>query len=454
MAQLSYEAFRDELFAQAQAKNFADYELYYSAGSSFSVRVLKGEISEYKNTASEGVGFRGTYNGKMGYAYTESLDSNTIPVLLNNAIANASIIEDKTIEKLYPGDKAYPQVENFNPALDSIDAYQKIEWALGLEKYLLSLDPRVKMADYCTVYSGENVKAIANSYGLNLFQKDNMAGSYVTARVEENGCNKSAYEYWIGRDFADFDYKKMADKAVKTALSYLGAESIPSGQYPVIFNDDTARDIFDVFSPIFIAERGQKGFSMFNKGKIGETVAAPHITLRDDGVTDLSLGSIAFDAEGVATQNKAVIENGVLKTLLYNTKSAEEDGVVSTGNASKEGIAGAIETAVTNFYIVPGKKSYDELVKGLDKGVVIVDMAGLHSGVNPISGDFSVSADGFLVEGGKIVKPVEQITLAGNFYELLKNIEEVGSDLKFYSHGAGGFGMPSLLVNGLSIAGL
>ena len=450
---MTFEAFRDKLFAQAKTRGFTDYELYYSAGNGFSVRVFEGEISEYKNTATEGVGFRGTHNGKMGYAYTENLDSDLIPAMLDNAIANAGIIEEKEVEKLYPGDEKYPEVVSFNPALDSVDTAQKIEWAMEMEKYALSLDPRVKMADFCTVTSNENHMAMANSYGLDLSQKSNMAAAYVMARVEENGCNKNAFDYWAGRDFADFDYKKLAEKVVKEALSYLGATSIPSGQYPVILDQNTTKDIFGVFTSVFMAENGQKGFSLLDKSKIGETIAAPHITLRDDGVTDLSLGSMAFDAEGVATQNKAVIENGVLKTLLYNTKSAAKDGVKPTGNASKAGFGGAIGTSTTNFYLVPGKKTFDGMVQGMEKGVIITSTAGLHSGVNPVSGDFSVSADGYYVENGKIVKPVEQITVAGNFFELLKNIETVGSDLRFHSTGSGGIGMPSVLVNGLSIAG-
>jgi len=451
---ITFDDFRNELFAQAKAKGFADYELYYSAGNGFSVRVFEGEIAEYKNTSTEGVGFRGTYNGKMGYAYTEKLDTSVIPTLLENAAANATIIEEEAVEKLYPGDDKYPQVNSFDPTLDSVDTAQKIAWAFEMEKYALSLDPRVKMADYCTIATSESSIAIANSYGLNLSQKSNFANVYLIARVEENGATKSAFEYWTGRSFADFDYKKLAEKAVKTALSFLGATSIPSGKYPVILDQNTTKDIFEVFSGVFMAESCQKGLSLLNKSRLGETIAAPHITLRDDGVCDLSLGSMAFDAEGVATQNKAIIENGVLKTLLYNTKAAAKDGVKSTGNASKPGFGGAITSSITNFYLVPGEKSYDQLVQGLDKGVIITDMAGLHSGVNPISGDFSVSADGYLVEGGKITKPIEQITVAGNFFEFLKNIETVGSDLRFHSFGAGGIGMPSVLVNGLSIAGL
>jgi len=454
MAKMTFDAFRDELFAQAKAKGFADYELYYSAGNSFSVRVFKGEIAEYKNATSEGAGFRGTFGGKMGYAYTENLDSDIIPALLANAADNATIIEEEEIEKLYPGDDKYPKTNSYNSALNTVGTAQKIEWVLEMEKYAQGLDPRVTVVDYCTLITGETAISMANSYGLNLSQKGNIAMAYMIARVEENGIMKSGMEWWSGRDFADFDYKALAEKAVKTALSNLGAGSIPSGQYPVLFEREAARDLFETFAQIFVAEKAQKGFSLLSKSKVGEVIAAPHVTLRDDGVTDLSLGSFSFDAEGVAAQNKAIIENGVLKTLLYNTKSAAKDGVKSTGNASKAGFGGAVSTGTTNFYLVPGEKSYDEMIARIEKGVIIADLAGLHAGTNVISGDFSISADGYFVENGKITKPVEQITVAGNFYDFLKNIETVGADLRFRSMGAGGIGMPSILVNGLSIAGL
>ncbi|MCL2499032.1 MAG: TldD/PmbA family protein [Defluviitaleaceae bacterium] len=451
---MTFQAFKTEIFAQAKTKGFTDCELFQSGGSSFSVRVFNGEITEYKNTSSEGVGFRGTYEGKVGYAYSEIMAPEIIGPLLSNAAANAGIIEEKEVETLYPGDETYPEVNTFNPGLDDTDAAQKIEWALEMEKYAKSLDPRVKIADYCTVATSESFMSIANSYGLDLSHKNNVAMAYLIARVEENGITKSANEFWVGRDFAEFDYKKIAEKAVNKALSYLGASSMESGDFPVVFDNESTRDLFRVFAGIFMAENGQKGFSMLNKDRLGEAIAAPHITLRDDGVCAHSLGSMAFDAEGVATQQKAVIENGVLKTLLYNIKSAAKDGVKSTGNASKTGHGGAITTNYTNLYLEPSQTSFDEIVKGLDKAVLITEMAGLHSGANPVSGDFSFSADGFLIEDGKITRPIEQITVAGNFYELLKGIETVGSDLRFHSFGNGGMGMPSILVNALRISGL
>jgi len=451
---MTFPDFKQELFAQAEAKGFTDYEILYRAGNGFSVRVLDGEITEYKSTSSQGVGFRGTYNGKMGYAASEKMDASVIVPMLDNAATNAGIIEEESIEKLYPGDETYPEVNAYNPALNDIQAADKIKLAKEMEAYAKSLDPRVKIADFCTIGNQESEMAMANSYGLDLSHKSNMASALVIARVEENGVTKSGYEYWNGRNFADFDYKATAKKAVDIALSYLGAESIETGAYPVVFDNNNTKDLFSVFSSIFMAEKAQKGFSLLSKEKIGTTIAAPHITLRDDGVCDLSLGSMAFDAEGVATQQKAIIENGVLKTLLYNMKSAEKDGVKSTGNASKAGLGGAISTSCTNFYLVPSETPFDELISGIDKGIVVTEMAGLHSGVNPVSGDFSVSADGFLIEGGKIAKPVEQITVAGNFYEVLMNIQAVGNDLRFHSSGHGGMGMPSILVDGLRVSGL
>jgi len=451
---MTFQDFKQELFARAKAKGFTDYEILFMGSDGFSVRVFQGEIAEYKSTASQGVGFRGTYNGKMGYSASEKMDETVIDAMIENAAANAGIIEDEAVEKLYPGDDTYPDVCTYNPALNDVSAEEKIKLALDMEAYAKSLDPRVKMADYCTLGTQESEMAMANSYGLDLSQKRNKAVAFFVARVEENGVMKSSDDFWFGRDFADFDYKTFAKKIVDEALSYLGAKSMETGAYPVAFDNGSARSLFAVFSSVFMAENVQKGFSLLNKDKIGTQIAAPHITLRDDGVCDKSLGSMAFDAEGVATQQKAIIENGVLKTLLYNLKSAEKDGVKSTGNASKAGLGGAIGTSVTNYYVVPSETPFDEMISGVEKGVIITGMDGLHSGVNPVSGDFSVSAEGYLIENGKKSRPVEQITIAGNFYEVLKNITAVGNDLRFGSMMHDGLGMPSVLVDGIRVSGL
>jgi len=451
---MTFQEFKQELFAGAKEKGFADYEVLFLGSDGFSVRVFDGEISEYKSTVSQGVGFRGTIGGKVGYAASEKMDASVIEPMLENAAMNAGIIEDEAVEQLFAGSESYPEINVYNPAINDVSAADKIKWAIEMEAYAKSLDPRVKMADFCTIGNQENEVAMANSYGLDLDQKRNMASATVIARVEENGITKSGTEFWMGRDFAELDYKDLAKKAVDKALSYLGASSVETGDYTVAFDNVNAQSLFRVFASVFMAENAQKGFSLLSKDKLGEEIAAPHITLRDDGVCDLSLGSMSFDSEGVATQQKAIIENGVLKTMLYNLKSAAKDGVESTGNASKMGLGGAITTSYTNYYLVPSETSFDEMISGVEKGILITEMAGLHSGVNPVSGDFSVSADGFLIESGKVSRPIEQITIAGNFYEVLKNITAVGNDLKFYSMGQGGIGTPSILVEGIKVSGL
>ncbi|MCL2400282.1 MAG: TldD/PmbA family protein [Defluviitaleaceae bacterium] len=452
---MSYSEFKDTLFVEAKAHGFSDYEIYYSSGTSFSVKIFEGEIAEYKNTDSVGLSFRGTYQGRMGYAYTEKLDLEVVPGLIKNAADNAVIIEEEEIEKLYPGDSDYPKSNSYNPSLENVSTAKKIDLALALEKCAYAQDPRVKSVDYCQLGSVESAESIANSYGLNLSNRTNLAYAFIMVRVEDNGITKTAVEIWHGNDFDQFSFEKVAKTAVDRALSYLNAQSIKSAEYPVVFDNRTACSLMSAFSSIFFAEAAQKGFSLL-KDKEGEAIAAPHITLRDDGVCDYeTFSSNPFDSEGVSTKQKAVIQDGILKTLLYNTKSAAKDKVSSTGNGFKPSFKSAVSTACTNFYIVPSDVSPEKIREDIKMGVLITEMSGLHAGINPVSGDFSISSEGFLIEDGQITQPVEQITVAGNFYSLLKDIQCVGNDLLFALPSSDGtFGMPSIRVQGLAISGL
>jgi PmbA protein len=165
------------------------------------------------------------------------------------------------------------------------------------------------------------------------------------------------------------------------------------------------------------------------------------------------LASKSFDGEGVACKYKKVIDKGVLKTYFHNLKTSKKDNIETTGNASKGSYKASIGISPSNFYVEKGEKSLDEIISGMDSGIMITELQGLHSGLNSISGDFSLAALGFEIKGGKIDRPVEQITVAGNYFELLKNIEEVGSDLKFGLPGEAYIGSPSLKIKKLAIAG-
>ncbi|HML45936.1 MAG TPA: metallopeptidase TldD-related protein [Clostridia bacterium] len=183
---------------------------------------------------------------------------------------------------------------------------------------------------------------------------------------------------------------------------------------------------------------------------MGEVIAAPCVTLVDDPLLPEGMATAPFDDEGVATYRKPVIEAGTLKTLLHNLKTAKKDGVQSTGNAAKSGYAAPVRVSPSNFFFQPGADDLAALCARMGEGLVITDVSGLHAGANAVSGDFSLLSKGYRVRNGEKAEPVEQITVAGNFYTLLKDIVAVGSDLTFPF---GGVGSPSVWVKALSVAG-
>lgn len=445
--------FKALLFEKAKAAGFTDYEMYFGSSVSFMARAFKGELTEYKNAGEQGIAFRGTINGRMANASAEKLEADAVDFLIKTAMENAGILESKEKETLFGGSKEYGKVKTFYPEIEDISVADKIDALKKFEKAITNADPRVKQADYCTVVSGRDATAISNSLGLDVSKEQNQMIIYGMVHVndESNGSVKTNMDFWRGTKLSDFNPEALAKTIVDKAIAQLGAASIPSGKYPVIFENEAMGSLLSVYSSVFNAERVLKGFSML-KDKIGEKIASEVIELRDDALVEEYPDPTPFDSEGVATKNKAVIENGVLKTYLHNLKTAAAMNAEPTGNGFKQGFAAPVGISITNFYIKPSDKPFDELLKQMGSGLLICDMSGLHSGANQVSGDFSLIASGFMVEDGKIGKPVEQITIAGNFYELIKNAAAVASDLKFVSTSS--IGSPSVYVPQIDVSGL
>ncbi|MCL2641003.1 MAG: TldD/PmbA family protein, partial [Phycisphaerales bacterium] len=428
---MTYEQFKQKIFTQAKRFGFTDYELYYTAANGFEVKIFNGQIADYENANTIGLSFRGSHNNRVGYAYTEKLDEALIPILFKNAAENAAIIEEKEIEKLYRGDRlAVDRRSTLVVPTSCLSTSEKIAAALALEKHAYSLDTRIKSIDYCILGTVDTTTAIANSHGLDLSHQTNAAFAFLVPRAQENNSTKVAHEFWAGPDLRQFDYKSLAAQAVQKTIAQLGASSIASGDYPILFDRDPAIELFQAFAGIFFAENVQKGFSLL-KDKLGTAIAAKGITLRDDAHCDVSFITIPFDSEGVTTQNKAIIENGTLKTLLHNTKSAAKDNTQPTGNGFRQSFRAPITTSYTNLYLQPSTTPREQILATIPKGILITELEGIHAGVNTTSGDFSLSAAGFLIQNGKTTRPLEQITVAGNFYHLLKNITAIANDLRF-----------------------
>lgn len=443
--------FRNQLFTEGEKLGLTDIELHYEKQESFSCQIFKGEIDGYESSNVNGVSVRGLYNGKMGYAYTERLDAESIPFLLNSIKENAPLIEDEP-EEIFAGEGAnYQEADFYSMKLQEVSAEDKITFLKEVEKKIYAYDVRVFQTGYAAIQDQSVERALFNNKGLELSDRINFLSVIFSVIVKEAEETKSDMYFKITKDFASLDADEIAKKAVEKSLSYLGEQAYPDKNYPVILKNSAAAALIATFASSFSAEAVQKGQSQL-KGKLDEEIASKHVTLLDDPFLPEGTRSGAFDSEGVPTEQLNVVENGKLKSYFHNLKTAKKDGVSSTGHGHKSSYKDTIGVSPSNFYVVPGEETYEELYENLDEGIIITDLAGLHSGADPISGDFSLAANGFYVKNGKIVGPTTLMTVAGNFFELLHTIEHVGSDLEFSPMGGSGYiGSPSLQLKGLAV---
>ena len=441
--------FIDELFKEAKNNGFDEYEVYYVDSESLSINVYNEEVEKYKLNTSYGLSFRGKINEKIGYSYTEILDEDAIKMLVKNAKESALAIENEDIQFIYEGDKEYKEVNSYYESLENLPADKLIDLALSMEKESKKLDSRVSSFGGCGIGYSKSKYGIINSKGLNLENKSNMLSAYVVPIIKVGEDMHDGMGYVTANSLEELDPKKLAKDGINEAISRIGGKSIPSGKYKTIINNEAMVSMLSTFAGVFSGDAAQKGLSLL-KDKEGEIIASKKVTLLDDPHLEDGLASVSFDDEGVATKKKDIIHEGKLVTLLHNLKTAYKGNTKSTGNGFKSSYASPVGVSPTNFYIQKGTKSFDELLEEVGEGLLITEFAGLHSGANAITGDFSLAAKGFYIKDGKKDFPVEQITVAGNFFDLLKNVVEVGADLKFPMSSVGS---PSIRVEGLSIAG-
>lgn len=446
---MNLDQFIQAVLDEAKKEGILAAEIYLSSRDSFRAMCVQGQIANYTVNDTRGLSLRGLYQGKMGYAATEALDEEAVGQLVRSVKESAELTEDDDVQEIYPGDGEYPKVENYQQALDQVEEQEKLRLIQEIEKKALAMDPRITALNYNMISTSSGERRIVNSYGLNLGYRDNMAVCYVSATAKEGERVSTGSGFKVTRRFEELNAEEIARDAVEEALFMLHATPVKSGTYRAVVDRKCMPDLLGVFAGAFSAESAQKGLSLL-AGKEGEMIASPAVTLLDDPLLPGGLASCPFDDEGVATRTKAVIENGKLTTLLHNLKTARKAGVKTTGNASRAGYAGTVEVSPSNLYLKPGDQTLEELLAEMGEGLVITEVSGLHAGANAVSGDFSLIAQGYTVKDGKKDQPVEQITVAGNFFQMLKNIRAVGSDLTFPGSA---IGSPSVDIGEISVAG-
>ena len=447
---MTFQEFKNLVIAACEEAGIAEYELYYSAGSSVSVDTFRHEINEFSSSYAGGVCFRCIVNGKMGYASTEALNAEQAKSIVMKAADSASVLEAEEQVFLGEGGQEYEEL-NIKP-YDLPTTEELINTVLEVEKKIYAADPAVVDGSQVNGIIDQSEVAIYNSKGLDLQYKNNATGLVVVGVVSDGKEMSNDYQIKLGK-LDEIDTDKLVKKAVEDAKVKLGGEPAPTGQYPVVFDTGAMCSLLGVFSSIFSSEAAQKGLSRLGDSE-GQVIAAPIVTLVDDPFHPENPEPINFDAEGSPTHKKNIIEKGVLNTLLYNLKTAAVAGKKTTGNASKAGYDSPVGLRPFTMYLENGDLTEEELLAKAGNGVYITDLSGLHAGADPISGDFSLQSAGFMIRDGKKCEYVKSFTVAGNFYDLLKNITALANNCHLpNAMGMTAFGAPSVLVDGLTVAG-
>ena len=444
-------AFQQAVIAAAQRLGLADYELYFQFADGISVDIFgRDEIKEFSSATEGGVCFRCIVDGRMGYASTQLLSEESAADIVRRAVDNAGTLEKDDPVFLGEGGQSYPDCPEDHECLP--DGTQLIQKARAMQAALYAAHPSVVDGTESAAAASRSTIRIWNSRGLDLRYDRTVTSVFANPVVEENGEKDSDYDFAVG-SLAVLDADELARRAVDKARAKLGAGVPDTGAWPVVFSAGAMSDLLATFSTAFSAETAQKGLSPL-RGREGEVIAAPAVTIVDDPLSEMSAMPIPFDAEGAPARRKNVVEHGVLTTLLYDRRTAAVAGKETTGNASKGSYAAPVTVRPFTFYLDAGDSTEEELLRKAGKGVYINFVGGLHAGANAITGDFSLQSAGFLIENGQKTAPVKSFTVAGNFFELLKQITAVADNVKVpMPGGITSFGAPSVLVEGLMIAG-
>jgi len=447
---MTFNEFKELVIAECASQGITEYELYYQASASTSVDTFQHSINEFTSSESGGVCFRCIVGGKMGYASTEDLSAEQAKAVVMKAADSALLLEAEEQVFLGEGGQEYEPLEDKSYPLPSTE--ELIAKVLETTEKLYAADPAA--IDGCQTQGiRESMQtAIYNSKGLDLSYAVDIAGLIAVGVVTNGKEMSNDYQIKLGQlDKIDTDV--LVKEAVDGAKIKLGGDVAPTGQYPVVFNTEAMCSLLGVYSSIFSSEAAQKGLSKL-AGQEGEVIASPIVTLVDDPFHPENPMPMNFDAEGSPTHKKSIIEGGKLNTLLYNLKTAAVAGKKTTGNASKAGYDSAVGLRPFTLYLENGDLSEEELLAKAGFGVYITDLSGLHAGADSISGDFSLQSAGFMIRDGKKAEYVKSFTVAGNFYDLLKNITALANNCHLpRAMGSTAFGAPSVLVEGLSVAG-
>jgi PmbA protein len=444
-----------DVVALAMKAGASDAEAVAREGDEFSVNVRMGQVETLKESGSRGLGLRVFLGKRSASTSTSDLTPEGIHQLVDGALALAKVTEEDPFSGLpesgefgsLPGD-----LHLYDEDVYSLPGPERIQWARRTEAAALGADPRITNSDGGSFDAATGSKVLANSRGFVGGYRSSYAGvAAAPLAVDVDGSMQRDGWWSSARRLADLESPEAIGKeAARRTLRRLGARRVPTQQVPIVFAREVAGTLL---GSVFEAASGDaiwRGAS-FLAGKLGEPIAVASVTIIDDNTMLLptgmgGFGTSPFDGEGLPSQRTVVVENGVLRNYLLNTYTARKLGMKSTHNASR-GLAGTPGIGCGNLYLEPGTKTPEQIIADVPAGLYVTSLMGF--GVNVVTGDYSRGATGLWIENGVLTHAVEEVTIAGNLAEMLRNVVAIGSDLEF----RGAVASPTLRIDGMMIAG-
>ena len=433
----------------ANAASGEQVEAYVAQGTSTSVKVHGGEVESLTQATSAGIGVRVVRDGRQGFAWAGSLDDAVIGEVLAEARDNAAFAEPEAwVGLAEPDGVKPPDVDLWRDGLAGMATDRKVDLAIELEKAVRARDPRVVGVRASQWGDGTGEAAVATSTGIAVAGRSTFCHLAVSALAEADGQTQTGYGLSVGRDPGEIDLGEAADDAAERATRLLGATQPDSGTVTLVLEPRMAATLLGVVGGTLNAESVLKGRSPFAE-RVGEQIASPLLTLVDDPTNPVSLGADSHDGEGLATRRIVLIEGGVLQGFLQNTATGRRAGTPSTASAVR-GYRSTPGVGAQALSVSLGNGTLDDLVAGVDHGLLVQSMNGLHSGVNPVSGDFSVGIEGLMIRDGALAEPVREATIASTLQRLLLDIAAIGGEREWTP---GGTGAAALVVPGVTLSG-
>ena len=412
------------------------------------VEALRGEVEGLTFAESRGVGVRLISGGRLGFAYAADPSIDEVRDAVARARENAGLASEDPYNALPDARRVEPLEGLFSESLASMSIEDKVPIALGMERLATTTDPRVTKTE--SVRYGDVVGRVAIASTSGVAAEDRGTGCWCAAvtLADQDGETQTGFSFKVGHRLEELDPDAVAREAVERAARLLGATKPETARVPAVLDPVATSAFLGVLSGGLSAEAVQKQRSLF-ASLVGEQVASNAFTLVDDGRLLDGPGAAPFDGEGVPTGRTDLISDGVLNGFLHNTYTALRGDTTSTGNATR-GYRSTPGVGTTNLFVQPGAVPFDDLLRRAEGGVLIQDVTGVHSGANPISGEFSVGATGLRIAEGALGEPVREMTVGSTIPEMLGGIEAVGDTIRWFSS----VGTPPILVAEVTLGGM